>query len=811
MEAVRQERERPTHFYQFGAFLVDPAKCVLLRNGELVPISLKAFEMLLVLVEHRGEVLEKDDLLRHLWPDTVVEENNLARNISALRKALDEHPNEHRYILTVPGRGYRFVAEVNEIESSESASREGNSLAGNPSGHCARCTQQGSRINDKALDTMNAVSDTAAKRLRVTERVSRLPSSDNIALPEVNRRRRSVFSALVMLIVGIAVGGLVLFVVRQKSVTDRPPPSRRVWQLTFDPGLESEPSWSPDAHLIAYSSDRSGNFDIWVQPVGEGNAVRVTTSPAHDWQPDWAPDGSRLVFRSERDGGGLFVVPVLGGNERKVSSFGYRPRWSPDGRQILFYSSFLRYNATEIPKVYVVGLDGRPPREVLAGFLTEFVSLQVSWHPDGQRVSLWGNHREQGWSFWTMRLEGGVPVKSELAPAVKEQLKESTASLSDFLWSPSGRTLFFEGVSQGVRDFWKVDVDPKSLRWTGGPERLTTGTSQATDMSISQDGKKLAFTVRAERTRLWSLPFDPATGRTKGPGQPITSAGIDAAFPDIGPDGRLVFLAQRAGRDELWQKSLNDGRESALVPSDDNTRFVPRWSRDGSQLAYSFRRPANPEHPEIERSIMLLPAAGGDEQLLTTPSAELQLVWDWSADGKWILGGSESQTPGRHLICLFPIAAAPHAETQMRVVTSHPEANLWQARFSPDNRWISFCAANATEAGVSTIFVVPAPGGEWTRITEGRYFDDKARWSPDGKTLYFVSNRTGFFQVWGIRFDPLKGQPVGDPFRVTAFEGPGQMILLNRKTMEMALSTDRLILPIMEVSGGIWILENAEQ
>jgi len=99
--------------------------------------------------------------------------------------------------------------------------------------------------------------------------------------------------------------------------------------------------------MIAYSSDRGGNFDIWVQPVGEGNAVRVTASPAHDWQPDWAPAGNRLVFRSERDGGGLFVAPVLGGNERKVSSFGYRPRWSPDGTQILFYSSIVQINTIE--------------------------------------------------------------------------------------------------------------------------------------------------------------------------------------------------------------------------------------------------------------------------------------------------------------------------------------------------------------------------------------------------------------------------------------------------------------------------------
>src|SRR4030095_16284474 len=143
-------------------------------------------------------------------------------------------------------------------------------------------------------------------------------------------------------------------------------------------------------------------------PVGEGNPVRVTTSPAHDWQPDWARAGNRLVFRSERDGGGLYVVPVLGGNERKVTGFGYHPRWSPDGRQILFYSSPLHYNTVEIPKVFVVGLDGDTPREVLSPFLTEFNSLRVAWHPDGRRLSVWGEHRQQGWSFWTVPLAGGV-------------------------------------------------------------------------------------------------------------------------------------------------------------------------------------------------------------------------------------------------------------------------------------------------------------------------------------------------------------------------------------------------------------------
>src|SRR4030095_15612888 len=110
-------------------------------------------------------------------------------------------------------------------------------------------------------------------------------------------------------------------------------------------------------------------------------------------------------------------------------------------------------------------------------------------------------------------------------------------------------------------------------------------------------------------------------------------------------------------------------------------------------------------------------------------------------------------------------------------VTSRSEENLYQARFSPDQKWISFTAAKTTEAGISTIYVIHASGGEWKRITEGKYFDDKPRWSPDGRRLYFISNRTGFLNVWGIQFDPASGQRAGDPFRVTAFQNPGQMIL----------------------------------
>ena len=119
-----------TPFYEFGPFRLDVLKRLLLREGEVVPLTSKAFETLLALVEGRGQILEKDELLSRIWPDAVVEEKNLTINISTLRKALGESPREHRYIVTVPGRGYRFVADVQEMAGEEARPSEGAGGAG---------------------------------------------------------------------------------------------------------------------------------------------------------------------------------------------------------------------------------------------------------------------------------------------------------------------------------------------------------------------------------------------------------------------------------------------------------------------------------------------------------------------------------------------------------------------------------------------------------------------------------------------------------------------------------------------------------
>ena len=105
--------------YEFGSFRIDAVKRLLLRDGEPVALTSKSLDTLLVLVEHRGQVVNKEELMNKLWPDTAVEENNLTQQISVLRKTLGERAGEHRYVVTVPGRGYSFVAEVRELWGNE--------------------------------------------------------------------------------------------------------------------------------------------------------------------------------------------------------------------------------------------------------------------------------------------------------------------------------------------------------------------------------------------------------------------------------------------------------------------------------------------------------------------------------------------------------------------------------------------------------------------------------------------------------------------------------------------------------------------
>ena len=160
-----------------------------------------------------------------------------------------------------------------------------------------------------------------------------------------------------------------------------PRAQRTLTRLTFGSGLQTDPTLSPDGRFLAYTSDRAGNFDIWVQPVAGGDAVQVTKDPESETQPAWSPDGSTIVFHSEKGGGGLFAVPALGGTARRLTAFGERPVWSRNGAEVLFQVGVSLNMGEGQLSVYSVAAEGGTPEQLAAPVLQRGTWKWVAEHP----------------------------------------------------------------------------------------------------------------------------------------------------------------------------------------------------------------------------------------------------------------------------------------------------------------------------------------------------------------------------------------------------------------------------------------------
>ena len=738
---------------RFGSFEVDLRAGELRKSGVKIKLQGQPLEVLAMLLERPGQVVTREELQQKLWAgDTFVDfEHGLNKAISRVREALADEADNPRFIETLPRRGYRFIATVEGVASG-------------------------------------------------TRREPRI--------------RRTALRYSILLVATLVLAGAAFFITYGKLHSLGQPRQRPLTRITFDSGLQFGATWSPDSRFIAYSSDRAGKFDVWVQQVSGGDPVQITKGAGHNWQPDWSPDGKYIAYRSEGGEGGLFIIPALGGAglERKIASSGFYPRWSPDGSQILFQTNqFSGANRFD-----VVSLDGSQPREVLTEFVAKLAfpaTKSAAWHPDGKRISVWVLGRGPVPTFWTVPVAGGEGVRSEIDPQILRQLGGVSAGRNDevnrdfkFSWMPSGKAIVFERTFRGVRNLWKMTVDPETLRALA-IERLTTGSGLDTELALSADGKRLAFTAESDQVQAWLFPFDATRGRVTGTGRAVTSPGMEAWDTSLSRDGKkLAFTPLRAGKWELWEKSLVDGRE-APVAADDYYRRRPQWSPDGTRLVYGRLKSGTSEY-----QLFVWSAESRDEEPLTAPSALAIGVYDWSPDGKQLLILQETSDTHRLQISLLSAVPIPDSEPIVRKIADDPAYFLWQPHFSPDGRWIVFNATRGQPTrSESILYVTSATGGPWIRITDGKHWDDKPRWAPDGKTLYFLSSRGGFFNVWGIRFDPAKGKVVGDPFRVTAFESPGLMVPNQMQTLELSLTQEKLVLTMLKVSGSIWVLDNVGQ
>jgi len=215
---------------EFGPFRLDPVRRLLWRDSEPIPLKSKAFQTLLVLIENQGRVMDKDKLMQLVWPDAIVEENTLNKNISSLRRALGESAGENRYILTVPGKGYSFVAGVREVSDDDSVE------------DLVVATHTISRVitSEEVTEstTPSQVTEAATVRLLPARRAS---------ISGIARNRWVLIGALVFLVAAL---GMLLYVRRWREKSAAVPPVNSIAVLPLKT-LTTPPVPGPGAVMMS--------------------------------------------------------------------------------------------------------------------------------------------------------------------------------------------------------------------------------------------------------------------------------------------------------------------------------------------------------------------------------------------------------------------------------------------------------------------------------------------------------------------------------------------------------------------------------
>jgi DNA-binding winged helix-turn-helix (wHTH) protein len=246
--------------YQFGEFLIDVEEGGLWRQGERVPLTPKAFDVLAALLEQPGRVVSKDELLQKVWPDTFVEESNLAYNVFALRKALGETAGGGRYIETVPKRGYRLTAPVTPVDGGNGQGTASVMVPETPAAAVAP--------RDAGSDKVRTAPPSSWPRTRRVVLVAALLAALSYAGAQWWRGRRIAEPAAAV-------------------------------PLTSLPGTVRAPSLSPDGNYVvfAWNGPQQDNSDLYVQQVGAGPPLRLTHDSGNDGSPSWSPDGKTMQLK----------------------------------------------------------------------------------------------------------------------------------------------------------------------------------------------------------------------------------------------------------------------------------------------------------------------------------------------------------------------------------------------------------------------------------------------------------------------------------------------------------------------------------
>ena len=600
-------------------------------------------------------------------------------------------------------------------------------------------------------------------------------------------RRTAVFAAAAFVLVLVAAAAVLkLFILKPEA-----PVEYEITPLTFDSGMTASSAISPDGSLMAYASDREGdgNLDIWVQQVSGGKPLRLTNHPADDWFPSFSPDGSQIAFRSERDGGGIYIIDALavGGEPRRIADRGFNPRFSPDGRWIAFVVIPASLELGQY-KTYVVSPKGGEPRRILGDFLFGFIvhGAALVWSPDGKEVLFRGRRADDPRSvdWWVVPIDQGEPVRTHAIENLdlRTIVQFPVGWVGDRVYFVSGTTI--EGVN-----LFSAGIDPKDRTITGPARTITTGPGMKVFPSVMRNGG-IFFTEMTVAMNAWSIAARPDEVQLPAGPQKLTQDLMQNFDPAISLDGAAAafsaFGGAQAARYEVRVKDLRSGQETKIPVQGTAVSQFPRLSPDGSLLAY--------------RDVV----DGRAKTFVVAPGSAAARVL---CEGCFVLGFFPGN--GAVLVRTKPaeLEKMDLKTGERTVVLSSPQDIIEDACLSPDGNWIAWLAGEPD--GRAAIRISPAttrPAGSQDTITiaEADHYLGPPAWSPNGRWLYYLSEKDGRCAIFARELDPRTKAPVGDGRLVFASTESRLWLNFPKGNGKIGVAADRIIFEATAMIGNIY-------
>jgi Tol biopolymer transport system component/DNA-binding winged helix-turn-helix (wHTH) protein len=711
-----------TRFFEFGSFKIDAVERVLLRHDQPVILTQKVFDLLLLLVRNGGHIVEKETLMREVWPDTFVEEGNLTQNISVLRKALAD--DGHQYIQTVPRRGYRFVGRVKELTDE-------------------------SFVEEHTFASLVIEEDS---RDPVTTRATVAPKS-----PPSRWKTSALIGGVALGVVAAAIFfgilgarnfarpdafGFDVTNVRQRTITS--------------PATISYAVISADGQFVVYSTiDEDNRYALWLQHTGGKDVLQLVAPSDVGVSPAAISHDDNWIYYGESDpnqpakGWRLLRMPLFGGTPRKIrEEVHVFAALSPDDQRILLHR-FKESGGIDV--LSVNALDGSD-EQVIASSNTASDYMGTQWSPDGRRVLfIRMEQRADGgyWSLLEMPAQGGVPA-TILAPAQRRiwfavwadhgrgiviTATDPLTKLAQLYYVsyPNGETrritndlVGYTAVSFGGETILAGRVDRQSkvsvTTWPKpGPARQAVERDIGDGFAWTPDGHIVYDTRDDGMLHIWVAD---SAGPQRAQLSPDNS---EERQPDVSPDGSLVaFVSKRSGNAALWVMDA-DGRNARRLTSPEVQAWRPRFAPNGQSIFFVMEY--------SDRAVIARISVAGGEPAVIARDVYPETYFDVSPDGQRLAYSFKDKNQSRTRVVIRSISGSS-APSYFDIEPSY------FLRWTPDGQNLAYAQYPQDKKRGQALWLQPLSGGQPHQILDVApdllYW---IAWSRDGKQLAFSHGR----------------------------------------------------------------------